>query len=252
MRGKLGGAGLCFSPDSRLVAVLDSSKIVQLVEAETGRVVARLESPEPSDVIWATFSPDGSRLVLVPGNAQAIHVWDLRTVRKRLVAMGLDWDARRPHPDDAPSAFSLPPARVRSQDRCRRSSGVDSAGDGRDSRTTASTSGPRPTRLPKRSKSDNGRISGRYSSMTRPGNSPTAPNRTATQSQRCTWPVACRRELSAGDTSFLNTLGMTEYRVGQYSKCIAILSRSMEARKGQTTPLALFFMAMARSQTGPP
>ena len=47
---ELGGAGLCFSPDSRLVALLDASRIIRLVEAETGRVIARLESPDPSDV----------------------------------------------------------------------------------------------------------------------------------------------------------------------------------------------------------
>ena len=63
---ELGGTGLCFSPDSRLVALLDASKIIRLVEAETGRVIARLESPDWSDLNWATFSPDGSRLVLVP------------------------------------------------------------------------------------------------------------------------------------------------------------------------------------------
>ena len=42
--------GLCFSPDSRLVALLDASRIIRLVEAETGRVIARLESPDPCDV----------------------------------------------------------------------------------------------------------------------------------------------------------------------------------------------------------
>ncbi len=102
---QLGGTGLCFSHDSRLVAVLDANKITNLVEAETGRVIARLESPEPSTLLWAAFSPDDSRLVLVPMGAKAVHVWDLRAIRNRLALMRLDWYAppfrtmtRRPGP----------------------------------------------------------------------------------------------------------------------------------------------------------
>jgi WD40 repeat protein len=105
---ELGGAGLCFSPDSRLVAVLDASQFIRLVEAETGRVLARFESPDPSAMIWATFSPDGSRLVLVPGNQPAVYVWDLRAIRKRLAGMELDWDAPA-YSDDDPAAASVPP-----------------------------------------------------------------------------------------------------------------------------------------------
>jgi eukaryotic-like serine/threonine-protein kinase len=105
---ELGGTGLCFSPDSRLVALLDASRIIHLVEAETGRVLARLERPDPSEVIWATFSPDGSRLVLVPSDNPAVQVWDLRAIRKRLADIGLDWDAPA-YSDDDPAAASLPP-----------------------------------------------------------------------------------------------------------------------------------------------
>ncbi len=107
----LGGTGLCFSPDSRLVVLLDRSKIIRLVEAETGRVIAGLESPDSPDVIWATFSPDGSRLVLVPPNTPSVHVWDLRAVRKRLATMDLDWGGPA-YPDVAPGAPALPPFRV--------------------------------------------------------------------------------------------------------------------------------------------
>ena len=105
---ELGGAGLCFSPDSRLVALLDASRIIRLVEAETGREVARLESPDSGDVIWATFSPDSARLVTVSPNYPAVHVWDLRAIRKKLASMGLDWDAPA-FSDDDPAAASAPP-----------------------------------------------------------------------------------------------------------------------------------------------
>jgi WD40 repeat protein len=105
---ELGGTGLCFSPDSRLVASLDASRIIRLIEAESGRVMARLESPDSGRVKWATFSPDGSRLVVVRSDTPAVHVWDLRAIRKRLAVMGLDWDAPA-FSDDDPAAASLPP-----------------------------------------------------------------------------------------------------------------------------------------------
>jgi tetratricopeptide (TPR) repeat protein len=111
---ELGGAGLCFSSDSRLVAIRDANRIIRLVEAETGRMIASLESPDSSDVEWATFSPDGSRLVLVPENNPAIHVWNLRAIRKRLAAMGLDWHAPAYSDDDSAAApvARLPPLQV--------------------------------------------------------------------------------------------------------------------------------------------
>ena len=56
-----------------------------------------------------TFSPDGSQLVVVTNDGPAVHVWDLRAIRKHLARMGLDWDAP-PYPevDPAPPA-PLPP-----------------------------------------------------------------------------------------------------------------------------------------------
>ena len=104
---RIGDAGGCFSPDGRLIVVHDASKVMRLVETETGRTLARLESPEPS-VGWPVFSPDGSRLVVTTNAGQAVHVWDLRTIRRQLLAMGLDWDAP-PYSDQDPADPSLPP-----------------------------------------------------------------------------------------------------------------------------------------------
>jgi tetratricopeptide (TPR) repeat protein len=75
------------------VAVQDASKVLRLVETETGRTLARLESPDLCAAQWATFSPDGSRLVVTTNEGPAVHVWDLRAIRRRLAEMGLDWDA---------------------------------------------------------------------------------------------------------------------------------------------------------------
>ena len=109
---QVGGAGLCFSADSRMLAVQDASKIIRLVETTTGRTLAALESPDLCHAWFATFSPDGSRLVVTTREPRgAAHVWDLRAIRKHLAEMGLDWDAPPYSEDDPadPSARTLPP-----------------------------------------------------------------------------------------------------------------------------------------------
>ncbi len=108
------GDGYGFSPDGRFLLVLDAKRILHLVEPETGRTVARLESPDLCGVICAAFSTDGSRLAVVTNDGPAVHVWDLRAIRKRLAVRDLDWDAP-PYPavDQAePSAPPLPPLQV--------------------------------------------------------------------------------------------------------------------------------------------
>ena len=111
---QIGGHGLCFSPDGRMVIVVDPSRVLRLVEIETGHTLARFESPDLCGVGCATFSPDGSRLVVTTNDGPAVHVWDLRAIRKHLTEMGLDWDAPAYSDDDParPSALPLPPLQV--------------------------------------------------------------------------------------------------------------------------------------------
>jgi eukaryotic-like serine/threonine-protein kinase len=104
---RIGGSGGGFSPDGRLVVVQEASKVIRLVETETGRTLARLESPDLCEN-WGPFiSPDGSRLVVSTLEGPAVHVWDLRAIRKRLRTMGLDWEAPA-YSENDPAAPSEP------------------------------------------------------------------------------------------------------------------------------------------------
>ena len=92
---QIGGNGLCFSADGRRVAVVDASRIIRLVETETGRTVARRRSPELCGVGAATFSPDGSRLAVLTNHARRYTSGNPAAIRRQLAEMGLDWDAPR-------------------------------------------------------------------------------------------------------------------------------------------------------------
>jgi serine/threonine protein kinase/WD40 repeat protein/tetratricopeptide (TPR) repeat protein len=110
----IGGSGLCFSADGRQLVVQDLDSILRLVETDTGRTIARFESPDLCAAGWGTFSPDGTRLIFSTNDGPAVHVWDLRAIREKLAGMALDWDAPTYSGDDqaAPTALPLSPLHV--------------------------------------------------------------------------------------------------------------------------------------------
>jgi WD40 repeat protein len=88
---------IVFAPDSKMVALLHSMSEVRLVDPGTGREFARL----PAGGTPYCFSPDGSQLVTYAGRGGAMHVWDLRLIRRQLQEMDLDWDLT-PYPPPLP------------------------------------------------------------------------------------------------------------------------------------------------------
>jgi WD40 repeat protein len=85
-------AYLAYSHDSRLLAVALSRNVIQLVEAATGRELARLEPPESHAIQWIAFDDQDARLAVAAG---IVQLWDLRVIRRRLASMGLDWETAR-------------------------------------------------------------------------------------------------------------------------------------------------------------
>jgi serine/threonine protein kinase/WD40 repeat protein len=100
---------VAFSPDGRLLAVETGQNTVRLLDPDNGREYARLEDPNQDRAWFMAFSPDGTQLV-INGDGDALHVWDLRAIRAELAQRDLDW-ALPPYPPaaDPPDA---PPLRV--------------------------------------------------------------------------------------------------------------------------------------------
>ncbi len=81
-----------FSPDAITLAIMRERGVIQLVVAETGEVLAKLEAPRAANISYLRFSPDGSRLFALEWDQQ-VQVWDLRRMRAELGKLNLDWNA---------------------------------------------------------------------------------------------------------------------------------------------------------------
>jgi WD40 repeat protein len=91
VRADVSVAPLAFAPDSKIVAILQSPRLVQLIDVATGQDLASLVSPDPRRIGHLAFSPDGSQLTAACADG-VLQVWDLRSLRRQLAELGLDWD----------------------------------------------------------------------------------------------------------------------------------------------------------------
>jgi hypothetical protein len=88
--------------------VEDSPGAIRLVRPQDRTELTRLEVPGQTRLVQRCFAPDGTRLIAVGGEMHALHVWDLRAIRRRLAELGLDWDAPPYPPEPAPATVAPP------------------------------------------------------------------------------------------------------------------------------------------------
>ncbi len=55
---------------------------------------------------WTSMNRPGDGSLLAIGDGNGFQLWDLRSVRRRLSAMGLDWETE-PSPSDPPEAAPI-------------------------------------------------------------------------------------------------------------------------------------------------
>lgn len=101
-----------FAPDANAsLEAWGGSGFVVLVEVGTGELV-RLEDPHKNVCVGWTFSPDGTLLIGFSNESHRVRAWDLRTIRRGLVELGLDWDAP-PYPPEKPTDPGAAPLEIR-------------------------------------------------------------------------------------------------------------------------------------------
>jgi len=87
-----GCCGIAFTSDSRLVAAGLWGLGIRLIDVETGQAVATLEAVQkPPAYVDLNFSSDDGLLAAAVDN-EGFCVWDMRAIRRRLAALGLDWN----------------------------------------------------------------------------------------------------------------------------------------------------------------
>ncbi|MBX3417115.1 MAG: protein kinase [Pirellulaceae bacterium] len=78
-----------FSPDEHWLVLPQNRTTARLVEIESGKCLAILESPRRMSLSSYAVSPSGRYIALLHG--EGIQLWDLKHLRQRLATLGLDW-----------------------------------------------------------------------------------------------------------------------------------------------------------------
>ncbi len=97
---------MAFDPRGDVLALGTTLRNVQLVDFRSQRELVTLQSPERGSLDELGFSPDGSSLIAACVDGPVL-VWDLRTLRRELDGMGLDWEAP-PYPPPREGKDLLP------------------------------------------------------------------------------------------------------------------------------------------------
>lgn len=100
-RGNLPGA-MAFSADGAMLAFTDSPSSIILMDPKTTFVFAHLQAPAPYIITSLCFTPDGGTLA-VATHKYVVQVWDLRSIRKQLRNLSIDWDLA-PYPAEDTAA----------------------------------------------------------------------------------------------------------------------------------------------------
>jgi WD40 repeat protein len=82
-----------FSPDARVLAVVENQFAVRLFDLATRRPLGLLRTQTSGAINMLAFSPDGRYLVAACAQGR-LRRWDLHSIGQELASLGLDWEYR--------------------------------------------------------------------------------------------------------------------------------------------------------------
>jgi tetratricopeptide (TPR) repeat protein len=217
---------VAFSPDGQRLASASQDQTVKIWESATGKELVALKG-HAGEVTSVAFSPDGQRLASANQDG-SIHLWEAASVSREV-------QHRRATNQMVADLFGQMPLRVDVLERLRTQPGV-SASRRQDVLAVAQTYPEDPSAL-----NDLAR-----EVVKLPGGEMSGYRQALRYSEE-----ACR--LEPEDGSFLTTLGVAYYRVGDYEKALDVLARSdqINALRDQGSgPADLAFLAMTHLQLG--
>jgi eukaryotic-like serine/threonine-protein kinase len=230
---RIGGKDFAFSPDGQMLAVETEHGVVRLVDPDSGREYAQLESPNQERTYRICFSPDGAQLIALTQDSQTVHIWDLREIREQLTNMHLDWDSP-PYPP-APKVEETQSLRIQ----------IDlgylaQLSEGQKPVTQADLEKERQTVAanPNDSEACN-ELAWHYL---------TAP--LALRDWRAALPLAQKAVQLAPTALHRNTLGLAYYRAGRYREAVEALQLNLKDQVDWGLAYDLYFLAMSHHQLG--
>jgi serine/threonine protein kinase/WD40 repeat protein len=220
-----------FSPDSRLVA-LSGVGAVRLLETDTGREVARLTPPDATWYGACAFTPDGTRLIAQGADQKTLHVWDLRAIRRQLKRMGLAWE----WPEFGPAEPTAHDAKLVKVEVL--------TGDLRLTREQKARQAIDHYRVEVKANPNSAEACDglAWAYLTAP---------VELRDVEAALPLAEKAvRLAAGNTNYLNTLGVAYYRAGRYREAVELLRANLEKQEDRVLAIDLYFLAMSQQRLG--
>jgi WD40 repeat protein/serine/threonine protein kinase len=227
-------ASVCFNSDgTRLVSVggqLDTTGEIIVWDSRSGQELLRIKHPSYYNMRSACFSPDGTRLVAIVDSVGALKVWEIRPV-------SIDTLRKRAILETVQALYS----RLLLKERVLREVRADRWLDENDRRfavEVAQTQSEDPFWLNEAA----------WKVVRAPGG------------KKEDYGLALQEATAAvqaepGNGSYLNTLGVAQFRAGEYSKAISTLTESEKLNaKSVHSPTArvgdIAFLALAQHQLG--